>query len=426
MLNVPQEDKYLPFPISVMAKPRGPICNIGCEYCFYLRKQEMLDDGSNFRMNSEVLEAYTKQYIRCMADRSPVNFLWQGGEPTLMGLDFFKEAVELQHGYRPDGCEVANALQTNGLLLDDAWCEFLAENNFLVGLSMDGPAHMHNAHRHTLGGEGTHERVEAALKLLMRHHMQCNVLCVVNSVNATQPKQLYRYFRELGVEWMQFIPAVELLPDGSLTEWSVTADAWGSFLCGVFDEWHRKETATVYVQLFHNALEAVGEFNPSLCVHSKYCGNNVVLEHNGDLYSCDHFVTPDHKLGNILEEDLAYLVQLPSQIEWGMSKDTALTRQCKECQYLTYCHGGCLKDRKGVSKYGEPGHNLLCEGYWKFYRHTHDAWARMISWIDEGQDMMDYRPDAPIITAAPDKPAPGRNDPCPCGSGKKYKRCCGR
>ncbi len=425
MLNTPNSKK-LAFPISVMAKPRGPLCNVGCDYCFYLRKKGLFDDGSSFRMSHEVLEAYTKQYIECMSDRGTVNFLWQGGEPTLMGLDFFKEAVALQKAYKPEGCEVVNGLQTNGMLIDDEWCRFFAENEFLIGLSMDGPAELHDVHRRTLKGDGTHARVVETLRRLKEHGVDTNILCLVNSDNAKHPREVYRYLRQEGITWMQFIPGVEQNPDGSLTEWSVSPSDWGDFLCGLFDEWHKQDIGVVHVQIFNNAIEAAAGQNPSLCVHSQYCGNNVVIEHNGDVYSCDHFVSPEHRLGNIIESNLADIVQTPSQVQWGMSKHDKLSRECRECEFLKFCNGGCLKDRHGFSKYGEPDHNMLCGGYLKFYTHTGTNWNMMAMWIMSGHSILDYKPAGMVEQIESEAKSIRRNDPCPCGSGKKYKRCCGR
>ncbi len=377
-------------------------------------------------MSHEVLERFTREYIECMADRGSVNFLWQGGEPTLMGLDFYKEAVELQRRYAPKGCTITNGLQTNGLMLDDEWCQFLASSQFLVGVSLDGPEALHNTYRHTKSGSGTHAQVENSIERMAAHGVDFNILCVVNNVNSRKPRDVYQYFKQLGAMWIQFIPAVERMPDGELSGWSVSPDAWGEFLCGVFEEWLKKDFGRINVQLFINALEAASGQNPSLCVHSRYCGNNIIVEHNGDIYACDHFVQPEHRLGNIMEQPLADLAQLPQQIEWGKSKFDGLTKQCGECPYLAYCHGGCLKDRQGVSRDGEPHHNLLCQGYYKFYKSTEPTWKKMLQWLQAGGELSNYRADLPV--AVPVQAAAGakRNELCPCGSGKKYKKCCGR
>lgn len=359
--------RRLPPAFHVMLKPTGAACNLDCQYCFYLRK-EALYQGVSSRMSEDVLEEFTRQYLQ--AQSAPeVYFTWQGGEPTLMGLDFFRKAVHLQRQYAKPGVTVYNALQTNGVLLDDEWCRFLKENRFLVGLSLDGPRDLHDAYRVDKRGRATFEKVYRALKLLQKYQVDYNVLCVVNRHNATQPLRVYRFFRGEGVRFIQFIPAVEATPEGGVTSWTVPPAAWGEFLCTVFDEWVRRDVGTVFVQHFDVALEAWLGLEPSLCVHARSCGNCLAMERNGDLFACDHYVSPDYFLGNLLEVPLAQMVASPFQRQFGEDKWQRLPRQCRECEVLFACHGGCPKDRFARTSDGEENLNYLCEGYKRFFMH---------------------------------------------------------
>ncbi|MCS7310389.1 MAG: anaerobic sulfatase maturase [Armatimonadetes bacterium] len=375
--------RRMPAAFHVMLKPTGAACNLDCQYCFYLRK-EALYPGVSSRMSEEVLEAFTREYLQaqCVPE---VHFTWQGGEPTLLGLDFFRRAVQLQRQYARPDVTVYNALQTNGVLLDDEWCRFLKENCFLVGLSLDGPKDLHDAYRVDKRGRATFDKVYRALKLLQKHKVEYNVLCVVNRLNSQHPLRVYRFFRREGVRFIQFIPAVEPTPEGGVTEWTVPSQAWGEFLCAVFDEWVRRDVGRVFVQHFDVALEAWLGMEPSLCVHARTCGGCLAMERNGDLFSCDHYVSPHYFLGNIREMPLAQMVASPFQRQFGRDKWERLPRYCRECEVLFVCHGGCPKDRFAHTPDGEEGLNYLCEGYKRFFTHIAPYMREMARLIRAGQ-----------------------------------------
>jgi uncharacterized protein len=359
-----------------MLKPRGAICDLDCSYCYYLEK-EALYPGSDFRMSDSVLESFTRQYLR--SQESPeIVFGWQGGEPTLMGLDFFRRAVELQGENRPPRTRVLNTLQTNGVRLTDEWCAFLAEHGFLVGISIDGPAELHDAYRVDKGGKPTHERVMRGLELLQKHGVEFNVLTTVHAANAEHPLEVYRFVRDqVGASFVQFIPVVERAGESEASERSVTGAQYGSFLCTVFDEWVRSDVGRVFVQIFDVALAAWVGQRPGLCVFEETCGNALALEHNGDLYSCDHFVEPDHLLGNVEETALPALVGGEQQRAFGLAKKTTLPQYCLDCEVRFVCNGGCPKNRFIRTPDGEPGLNWLCEGYRAFFNHVGPAMTYM-------------------------------------------------
>jgi uncharacterized protein len=363
----------------VMLKPRGPICNMDCEYCYYLSKQDLYPN-SRFRMKADLLELYTRQYIE--AQRSPeVTFAWQGGEPTLMGLPFYRQAVEFQNKYSRPGMKISNTFQTNGLLLNDEWCRFLKEHGFLVGLSLDGPRQMHDAYRVDRTGKGTFERVMAALRLLQKHKVEYNILATLHAANAAQPLEVYRYLRDkAGAQFIQFIPIVAR-PDqpekDEVKDFSITGKQYGDFLMAVFDEWVRQDVGQVFVQIFDVALAAWSGLPRGLCVFEETCGNALVMEHNGDVFSCDHFVDPAFYLGNIKEENLLDLVGLEKQQRFGQAKKEDLPRYCRECEVRFVCNGGCPKDRFLLTPDGEPGLNFLCEGYRAFFNHIRPAMGFM-------------------------------------------------
>ena len=422
-----------PAAFHVMLKPRGALCNLDCKYCYFLSK-EMLYPGSRFRMADELLEAYTRQYIA--AQRVPeVTFAWQGGEPTLMGLDFFRRAVDYQQKYRSEGMRVYNALQTNGTLLNDEWCAFLHENEFLVGLSVDGPRELHDIYRVDKGGQPTFERVMAAARLMQQHKVDFNILTTVHAANATHPLEVYRFLRdELGTQFIQFIPIVERenetgFQEGEqITPRSVTGKQYGDFLIAIFDEWVRHDVGRVYVQIFDVALAAwLGE-RPGLCIFEETCGHALAMEHNGDVYSCDHFVEPRHKLGNMVDIPLLEMVGSEQQWRFGQAKRDTLPRYCRECEVRFVCNGGCPKDRILHTPEGEPGLNYLCEGFRAFFNHI-DAPMKFMA-----AELRAQRPPANIMRHLAQQEADlqrrfalaGRNDLCPCGSGKKFKHCHGR
>lgn len=373
----------------VMAKPTGAKCNLSCDYCFFLKK-EQLYPGSTFRMADEVLEAYIRQTLE--AHRVPqVTIAWQGGEPTLMGLDFFRRAVELEKKYARPGMRIENTLQTNGVLIDARWCRFLRENHFLVGLSLDGPRHLHDAYRHDKVGNSVFDRVVKAARLLQKHRVEFNVLCTVNAANSRQPLEVYRFFRdELKTPYLQFIPIVEAGESGeTVTDRSVSPEQYGFFLKEIFDEWVRRDVGQMFVLFFDGVLASYLRGQSSLCVLRPKCGDGVALEHNGDLYSCDHYVEPAHLLGNIIATPLADLVGSAKQAAFGKAKSEALPHYCRECRYLFTCHGECPKNRLGKTPGGEPGLNWLCPGLKAFFRHTERPMQLMAELLRQGRPASD-------------------------------------
>jgi uncharacterized protein len=409
----------VPPAFHVMLKPRGPVCNLGCAYCYYLSKYGLYP-GSDFCMSDEVLESFTRQYIA--AQRVPeVTFGWQGGEPLLMGLDFFRRAVALQDKHRKPGMRVVNALQTNGTLLDDAWCRFFREHDFLVGLSLDGPREAHDAYRADKGGRPTFDRVMAGLALLREHGVEFNILATVHAANADRPIEVYRFLRdEVDARFIQFIPIVQR-EGGGVSARSVVAEQFGRFLIAVFDEWVRRDVGRVFVQIFDVALAAWVGAPPGLCVFDETCGNALVLEHNGDLYACDHFVDPHYRLGNILQTPLVDLVGSERQRRFGLDKRDALPETCRVCEVRFVCNGGCPKNRL-------QGLNYLCEGYKAFFQHVDGPMRFMAAELEA------RRPPANIMHHLAQREAElerrfaqaNRNDPCPCGSGLKFKHCHGK
>ena len=428
-----------------MTKPIGPICNLDCHYCFYLEKEKLYPNKHNWRMPDDVLEAYIRQYIQ--AQQVPnISFAWQGGEPTLMGVDFFRRVVELQKQYCPPGRAIDNAMQTNGTLLDDEWCQFLRENRFLIGLSLDGPARIHDKYRLDKGGKPTFDKVMRGLELLKKHQVDFNTLTVVNSHNSRQPLEVYRFLRQVGSGHMQFIPLVErvgpaereyaeppllkvLSPsDSQVTPWTVEPMQFGRFLCEIFDEWVRHDVGSVFVQLFEVQLGIWMGLPASLCVFAETCGAAMALEHNGDLYSCDHYVYPRYHLGNLMEKSILEMAGSEAQQQFGNDKRDTLPKYCRQCDVRFACNGECPKHRFLRTPDGEEGLNYLCAGYKMFFHHIDPYMRTMADLLRRQQpaglimQMLASRAQQP--TARPAE-KPGRNDPCPCGSGKKYKKCCG-
>jgi serine-type anaerobic sulfatase-maturating enzyme len=422
----------MPPAFNVMLKPRGAICNLDCRYCYFLSK-ERLYPNSTFRMQDAVLEQFTRQYIQ--AQRVPeVTFAWQGGEPTLMGLEFFRRAVELHEKYARPGMTIHNAFQTNATLLDDRWCEFFRAHNFLVGVSLDGPRELHDAYRRDKGDAPTFDRMLRGVERLKEHRVEFNLMATVHAANAGRPLEVYRFFRdEVGARFIQFIPIVErenqtgFQEGNTVTSRSVTGRAYGDFLIAIFDEWVRRDVGHVFVQLFDVALGVWAGQPASLCIFAETCGNALALEHNGDLYSCDHFVEPGFKLGNLAETPLATMVASPRQSTFGSAKRDTLPRYCRECSVRFICNGGCPKDRILTTPDGEPGLNYLCEGFKTFFTHI-DRPMRIMADL-----LAQQRPPADIMLRLAQEEAAlqrrlaraGRNDHCPCGSGKKFKHCHG-
>ena len=379
-----------PKAFHIMAKPTGSACNLSCDYCFFLKK-EKLYPGSNFRMSDDVHEAYIRQLLE--AHTVPeVTIAWQGGEPTLMGLDFFRRSVELVKKYQKPGTRIENTFQTNGILLDDEWCRFFHENNFLIGLSLDGPKELHDAYRKDKGGRGTFDRVARAARSLQKHKVEFNILCTVNSKNADHPLDVYRFFRDdLDAHYIQFIPIVErdnesgFQEGNTVTDRSVRPGRWGRFLIEIFDEWVKQDVGRMFVLTFDGALAGWLDMAGTICIFGPTCGLGMALEHNGDLYSCDHFVEPDYHLGNILRTPMIELAASEQQRRFGEDKKDTLPRYCRECEVLFVCNGECPKNRFVETPDGEPGLNYLCEGYKAFFKHVDRPMKIMAGLIRRGR-----------------------------------------
>lgn len=390
---MPTLPNSVPPAFHLLAKPTGAICNLDCQYCFFLAK-EQLYPGSKFRMADDLLETYIQQLLD--AHRTPeVTVAWQGGEPTLMGLDFFRRAIDLVEKYKKPGQIVSHTLQTNGTKLDDEWGRFFKQHNFLIGLSVDGPQHLHNAYRVDKRGQGTFARVMQGWKTLQKNKVDFNILCTVNAVNGDYPLEVYRFFRDkLKARHIQFIPIVERInEDGStfvqagnrVTERSVKPEQFGRFLITVFDEWVRRDVGTVFVQHFDAALANWVGVSPGVCIFAKTCGQALALEHNGDLYCCDHFVEPDYKLGNIQETPMLELVASEKQRQFGQAKSDDLPQYCRQCEVRFACNGGCPKNRFITTPDGEPGLNYLCAGYRSFFNHIAQPMRMMASLLHQGR-----------------------------------------
>lgn len=383
MLTLP---KNAPPAFHLLAKPTGAICNLDCKYCFFLAK-EQLYPGSNFRMTDKLLETYIKQLLESHRTRE-VMVAWQGGEPTLMGLDFFELSLEFVQKYKKPWQNLSYSIQTNGTRLDDEWCTFFKKHNFLIGLSIDGPRHLHDSYRVDKRGKGTFDRVMRGWQLLKKYEVDFNILCTVNAVNGNYPLEVYRFLRdELQAEFIQFIPIVERInADGStviqqgntVSDRSIEPERYGRFLIGVFDEWIRRDVGKVFIQHFDSALANWIGIQPGVCIFAKTCGTALALEHNGDVYSCDHFVEPTYKLGNIQEKHMLELVASEQQQQFGRMKLDSLPRYCRECKVRFACNGGCPKNRFKETPDGEAGLNYLCAGYKAFFSHI-DKPMRMMA-----------------------------------------------
>jgi len=426
----------------LLAKPTGAVCNLDCSYCFFLSK-EMLYPGSRFRMADELLEAYVRQLVEAHWQVPEVMIAWQGGEPTMMGLEFFERSVELAEQYLKPGQRASYTIQTNGTLLDEEWAAFFKEHEFLVGISIDGPRAMHDAYRVNKGGKGSFDQVMRGLEHLQAAEVEWNALTTVHAMNAEHGREVYRFLRdECGARFVQFIPIIERVAEADengtvpWTSWrdrplyeqkgdrvtgrSVTGEQYGRFLIDVFEEWVRHDVGEVYVQMFDVALANwVGE-PPGLCVHSETCGLALALEHTGDLYSCDHFVEPRYKLGNIKEHHMLELVASQQQRRFGLDKRDLLPQYCLDCDVRFACHGGCPKDRFIQTPDGEPGLNYLCPGFKDFFHHVDQPMRTMAALLAQNR-----APSEIVRLYAAEDAKRGRNDPCTCGSGRKWKNCHG-
>jgi uncharacterized protein len=390
-------------PVSVfhtMVKPTGALCNLNCDYCFYLEKEHQFPKNNPFVMSDEVMEQFIRGTI--LGHSTPtVAFAWQGGEPTLLGIDFFRKVVAYQEKYRRN-MRIENGFQTNGVLLNDEWCEFLRENDFLVGLSIDGPEELHDLYRKTKGGGPSFHKVMDALECLKRNRVKFNTLTVVHQENADHPQEIYKFLKDIGSQFMQFIPIVErqaLEPVSKgetlvtpahqltteLTAWSVRPEQWGEFLCSIYDTWIQRDVGKIYVQLFDVMLEAWSGFAPSLCIFRENCGTNVVLESNGDLYSCDHYVYPQFRQGNILEKPIGELVSSNTQQLFGLKKRIELTKTCIKCPYCFACNGDCPKHRFVELPDERYKQSYLCQGYLKFFEHIDETMSYMADELRKGR-----------------------------------------
>ena len=370
-------------PLYVMLKPAGAHCNLACKYCYYLEKNKLYQTSHQHLMTDEMLEQFTREYIEAQT-MPQVLFTWHGGEPLMRSIDFYKKALALQKKYA-HGKQIDNVIQTNGTLLTDEWCEFFSQNHWLVGISIDGPQKYHDHYRVTPAGKPSWEKVMQGIQLLKKHRVEWNAMAVVNAYNAEHPLEFYHFFRDNGCQYLQFTPIVERLTehkDGRtlasladkkefpLADASVTPELWGNFLCTIFDDWVRHDVGKTFVEIFDCTLANWMGVLPGICAYSKECGHAGVMEHNGDVYSCDHFVFPEYKLGNIKDQSLIDMLYGEKQQEFSRLKHTSLPRQCKECDMEFACHGECPKNRFEKDKFGEPGLNYLCKGYYKYYSHV--------------------------------------------------------
>ena len=391
-------------PLYVMLKPAGAHCNLACKYCYYLEKNKLYPITQRHQMSDEMLEQFTREYIEAQT-MNQVLFTWHGGEPLLRSIDFYRKALSLQQKYA-GGRRIDNVIQTNGTLLTDEWCEFFAQNHWLVGISIDGPQPYHDHYRLTAAGTPSWQKVMQGIKLLKKHGVEWNAMAVVNAYNVNHPLEFYRFFKENGCQFLQFTPIVERQTrheDGrtlasladkneiSLSEASVAPEQWGYFLCAIFDEWVRKDVGKIFVEIFDCTLANWMGISPGICAYSKECGHAGVMEHNGDVYSCDHFVFPEYKLGNIRDHSLIDMLYGEQQQEFSRLKHSSLPRQCKECDMEFACHGECPKNRFMKDKYGDSGLNYLCPGYYHYYQHV----APYMDYMK--QELMSQRPPSNIM-----------------------------
>lgn len=382
---------FAPFakPLYVMLKPVGPLCNLRCQYCYYLEKKELYPDEKKFMMSDQLLETFMQQYLESQT-MPEVLFTWHGGEPLMRDISFYQKAVALQKKYGR-GRRIDNCLQTNGTLLTDEWCRFFKRNNFLIGISIDGPEYLHDNYRKTADGRPSFDKVMKGIDLLKKHNVEFNVMAVVNDYNVDYPLEFYHFFKNIETHYIQFAPIVERLENGDIAPWSVPPGKWGDFLIAVFNEWVRNDVGTYYIQYFDSTLANWMGVNPGVCILASTCGHAGVMEYNGDVYACDHLVFPEYKLGNIKRNTLTEMMYSQKQLNFGLDKFRNLPQQCKECTYLFACNGECPKNRITSTNTGEPGLNYLCEGYYKFF----DYVAPYMDYMKN--ELMNERPPANIM-----------------------------
>ena len=382
------------YPFHVLIKPIGPVCNIACEYCFYLGKEKLFPykKKTDFQMSEDTLETFVKQYINGQPyGTTEVNFTWQGGEPTLRGIGFYKKAINFQNKYRRKGMKITNAFQTNGILLNNDWAKFFKDNNFLVGISIDGPEKLHNRFRKDHSGAGTFSSVIAGLDALRKYNVDFNTLTAVQSDNGDYPQEVYNFLKRIGSTFMQFIPIVEPEGKGGVSYRTVNPRQWGNFLNTIFDLWIKQDLGRIFVQYFETIVGIYAGYSSSLCVYSPVCGRAVVLEHNGNLYSCDHFVFRENLLGNIHSTTLTDMVDSDFQKSFGLNKIKSLPLICKECPYLKLCYGGCPSNRLRKTPSGETGLNWVCEGYKMFYSHTEPVFTAISECVRRRVPVTEYK-----------------------------------
>lgn len=396
-----------PRPFNIMTKPIGPRCNIDCAYCYYLEKEKLFPEEKKFRMSDEVLESYIRQTIDATVEAgSPeIHFAWQGGEPTMLGVDYFRKIARLQQKYAPKGRKITNALQTNGMLLNDEWATFFKENSFLIGLSIDGPKKIHDRYRIDKAGRPTFDAVMRGLEVLQRHEVDVNALTTVHRANGGKGKEVYKFLKGLGLDFFQFIPIaerraldgdglasapeVDLDPGNTVTDWSVSPRAYGKFLCDIFDVWFRHDVGEKFVQYFDIQLRLWMGRPSALCVFAETCGNALAVEHDGSLYSCDHYVYPEFRLGKLTETPLREMLWTERQEQFGQAKKDGLTTQCQDCQFRFACNGGCPKQRFATNSQGETGHNYFCESYTMFFKHAGPRLREMGAMVAAGRPASD-------------------------------------
>lgn len=423
MIDVQSRSEKPSREFQVFVKPVGAICNLNCHYCYYLDKEQIYDRTNQLKMSESMLEDYIIQHIKASTEEF-ISFSWHGGEPTIYGIDLFRRVVELQRKNQLSDRVIVNGIQTNGTLLNEEWCEFLAEEDFLIGISIDGPEEFHDQFRLTKDRKSSFAQTIHGYHLLQKFKIPTEILCVVNTYNAKHPLEIYRFFKTLGAKFITFLPLVEKCPgteDGVSPE-SVRPKEFGNFLCAIFDEWIEKDIGEVKIQLFEEATRVAFHQGHTLCIFKKVCGGVPVVEHNGDFYCCDHYVDPDHHLGNIKDRSLTDFLDSPEQMAFGQAKLTTLPEYCRQCEVLDMCNGECPKNRIILTPDGEKGLNYLCEGYKKFFTHCRPfvnevamQWQKQFTNQQEIKNKTEPSPLRSVI---------GRNDLCPCGSGRKYKNCC--